>query len=528
MVGATYAAMTRTSQFQRRQQLELNREAYGDVSTRAKLRDRIWKDLNFHEESFGLTTEEKKAIVNQLARHKPALALEYDDLGLVKDIKINIDTRDAEPISYKCRPLAPHLRKPLKEQIEKWLSQGVVTPCDGPWASPIVAVPKKNGGWRFCADYRALNAVTKRDSRPVANLEEKLARIRGDPNKPMKYYASLDLSEAYHSVELAEEDQDKSAIITPLGLYKFIRMSFGLKAAPAAFHMVVKKIEEVMERRDPEVAESILLYFDDALIIAESFEELQRKMEVFLNALEEVGMKIQPRKANFGQRRVKWLGHEITEEGIFPDRDRMKVLKEWPIPKNKTGAVGIHGLMSTFRKWVRNFAARTSELRKLITRGKDSKKTDPVEWTDKCQQQFNEVCDLLEKSPKLGHPDFSEDAAPFIITVDTSKQGMGCTLSQEQMVPSHEDPKKKVKEEVIIFFGSRRLSEGESRYSAYKLELVGLVYALNHFRFYLLGKKFLVRTDHKALEWLRKTKNKMTPHLCYRWQSLLTEFDFEI
>ena len=198
-----------------------------------------------------------------------------------------------------------------------------------------MAVPKKNGGWHFCADYRALNAVTKRDSRPVANLEEKLARIRGDPKKPMKYYASLDLSEAYHSVKLAEEDQEKSAIITPLGLYKFIRMSFGLKSAPAAFHMVVKKIEEVMERTDPEVAESVLLYFDDALIIAESFEELQRKLEVFLNALEEVGMKIQPRKANFGQRKVKWLGHEITEEGIFPDRDRMKVLKEWPTPKDK-------------------------------------------------------------------------------------------------------------------------------------------------------------------------------------------------
>ena len=103
-----------------------------------------------------------------------------------------------------------HYRKPLKEQIEKWISQGVIKPCNGPWASPIVAVPKKNGGWRFCADYRALNAITRRDARPVANLEEKLPRIRGDPKKPMKYYASMDLSEAYHSVEIAEEDQEKS------------------------------------------------------------------------------------------------------------------------------------------------------------------------------------------------------------------------------------------------------------------------------------------------------------------------------
>ena len=147
-----------------------------------------------------------------------------------------------------------------------------------------------------------------------------------------------------------------------------------------------------------------------------------------------------------------------------------------------------------------------------MARDKNAKKTDPVVWTEQCQAQYDEICNLLEKSPKLGHPDFSEDAAPFIITVDTSRQGMGCTLSQEQMVPSHENPKKKVKEEVIIYFGSRRLSDGESRYSAYKLELVGLIYALNHFRFFLLGKRFLVRTDHKALEWLTKTKNPNTPH----------------
>ena len=96
------------------------------------------------------------------------------------------------------------------------------------------------------------------------------------------------------------------------------------------------------------------------------------------------------------------------------------------------------------------------------------------------------------------------------------------------MILSPNDPKKMIKGEVILFFGSRRLSEGESRYSAYKLELVGLTYALNHFRFILLGKKFLVRTDHKALEWLTKTKNPKTPALCYRWQSLLSEFDFDI
>ena len=214
----TCAAMERTTQFQGRQQRELNREAFGEIKTRAQIKDRIWEDLNFNKESFGLDHSQKIALVNQMAKYRSALALEFDDLGLVKDVKISINTGDANPIKARCRPLAPHLKKPLKEQVERWLSQGIIAPCDGPWASPIVAVPKKNGGWRFCADYRALNAVTKRDSRPVANLEEKLAQVRGDHKKPIKFYASLDLSEAYHSVEIDEKDQEKTALITPMGL----------------------------------------------------------------------------------------------------------------------------------------------------------------------------------------------------------------------------------------------------------------------------------------------------------------------
>ena len=178
----------------------------------------------------------------------------------------------------------PHLKEALKEQIDRWLSQKIIKPTDGPWASPIVAVPKKNGGVRFCADYRALNAITRCDSIPVANMEEKLAQIKGDPDKPTKYFGSIDLSEAYHSVPIKEEDQEKTSLITPLGLYKFQRMSFGLSAAPAAFHAVVQMIEKEMDSLDPEVGQRILLYFDDALITASDFEDLKRRLKVFLTA----------------------------------------------------------------------------------------------------------------------------------------------------------------------------------------------------------------------------------------------------
>ena len=141
-----------------------------------------------------------------------------------------------------------------------------------------------------------------------------MAQVRGDHRKPIKYYASLYLSEAYHSVEIEEEDKEKTALICPLGLFKYNRMSFGLAGAPMAFHAVVKKIKEAMERKNLDIATSVLLYFDDALICASSFEELQEKLEFFYSALIEVGMKIQPKKCNFGVRTVRWLGHTITKE----------------------------------------------------------------------------------------------------------------------------------------------------------------------------------------------------------------------
>ncbi len=508
------------------QEPKLVAQAQSKPETRKALLDRLWTDLKFGSEDSGLSREERIQITKLFAKYRKALCLDESECGLVEGVNIAIDTGESSPIKQKCRPLAPHLRVHLKAQLDKWIKQGIIVPSNGPWASPIVAVPKKNGQWRFCADYRKLNAITKRDSRPVANLEEKLATIRGDGSKPIRYFASLDLSEAYHSVPIQPEDQDKTALITPLGLYKYTRMSFGLAAAPAAFHAVVQLIEKAIDDLDPEVGARTLLYFDDALCTACDFEQLTHNVEVFLKAIQAVGMKINVTKCQFGTRNVKWLGHIISEKGIFPDQDRVKALANFPAPKNYRELATLHGGLSALRKFVRNFAHRTKNIRSLLRRKPGSNTKDPIKWTQECEQEKQDVIKTLTSAPQMGHPDFSPSAAPFCVTVDTSKHGIGCTLSQCQKVA---DESGKVQDqEVIIFYGSRRLTQGESRYSAYKMELAGLVTAVETLRFYLLGRPFIIRTDHKALAWLMKTSHERTPALCYRWQNLLSEMDFKI
>ena len=279
---------------------------WSDIKTREQLYTRLETDLGFDAKDHSLSVEQRKALVRAFADHRNALALDYDELGHVKGVKFRIPTGDAPPVKSKCRPLPPHLQTVLAEQIERWLAQKVIKPCDGPWAAPLVPTPKKNGGWRFAVDYRGLNAITQTDARPVANLEDQLAKVRNSPLKKMKYFASLDLSEAYHCVDVAEEDQPKTAMITPKGLYSFNKMAFGLKSAPQSFHQIVQMIEKSMHDADPELAKTVLLYFDDCLLVAEIFEELLAKLELFLDTLEKIGLKVQPRKCMFCKQRIKW------------------------------------------------------------------------------------------------------------------------------------------------------------------------------------------------------------------------------
>ena len=496
-----------------------------DVKTRQQLYQRLEEDLGFNKPDHSFTKEQRKEIIKVFAKHREGLALNYDEVGHIKGVKFRIPTGDAAPIRSKCRPLPPHLHQALKEQIERWLAQKVIRAGDGPWAAPLVPTPKKNGGWRFAVDYRGLNAITQRDSRPVANLEDQLSKVRSTPMKKLKYFGSLDLSEAYHCLDVAEEDIPKTAMISPLGLHYFNKMAFGMKSAPQAFHAIVQMIEEGMTSKDPELAKNILLYFDDALIAAETFEELIAKLTLFMETIQKIGLKVQPRKCLFCVQKVKWLGHIITEQGIQPDPDRIQPLLTWSRPQTLEEVRSLHGLLGTMRKFIKNFACKTKNIRKHLKPMDSNKKNkrQPVQWDKASQDELDALIKILTSAPILAHPDFSPTAKPFIITVDTSSTGIGGTLSQVQKQPNGEELER------IIAYCSRKLRDGERGYSAYKLELCGLVTILEHFRLFLIGKPFIVRTDHKALTWLMKPKHEtVLPALVWRWQQWLNDYQFEI
>ena len=368
------AAIKTTSQFQGRTQTELKRENFVSPTTQQQLRDRIWNDCNFTDPATPLTPSEKASMVTTMAQHREALSLDYDEVGLCDKVTLTIPT-SGPPIRQKVRPLGPHLRESLDLQLERWQSQKVCRPSQSPWASPILAVPKKNGGVRFCVDYRRLNAVTETDARPISNVEDRLACLSAKKDS-IRYMVSLDVAEAYHSIRIADKDIPKTAFITPRGLFEMTRAPFGLASMPSVFHTVVRLFEARLKEIAPADAEYVFIYFDDILITAQNFDDARRRLSLVLSVLQYLGLKCQPKKTVFAKDQIKWLGMTITSEAMRPDQDRVKALVEWNKPATHKELHSLFALLSTFRRFIPNFAARTNAMRGALKRDTSTCRTE--------------------------------------------------------------------------------------------------------------------------------------------------------
>lgn len=510
--------------------------------TDSAIKKRLIDELNFAGKDCNMTPAEKERCLRIFIANKEALVLGPYDLGSVsRDIvECDINTGDAKPIRSKCRPVPPNLRKPLEEQLNLWLQKGIIEPSDSAWASPLVLVKKKSGSMRICVDFRLINSVIKADSRPIPSVEDKLASLGSGP-KPCRVMGTLDLADAYTAVHIKANDVDKSAIITPFGLYHFKRMPQGLRQSPGLYAILTQKLEANLKAKYPQFAGGFLFYFDDALFWSDTTENLLTMLEALLKELVSLGLKIQAKKCRIGLTEIAWLGHVISEKGIKPDPGLTSTITNWKSPENLREIRALHGLINYFRKFLRLFAARTVNIRGLLqqhsTDGKKNASKIPVRWTPQCQAELKDIIISLTSAPILGHAKFHDKAGPFCLTVDTSKHGTGSTLSQlpDDFLDTNDidnlDPKKVISamnSETIVAYASRKLTPGERCYSSYKLEIVGATTACEHWRYYLLGKPFILRTDSKALAWILKTKSKMLPPVAFRWQAILSTYDFRI
>lgn len=403
---------------------------------------------------------------------------------------------DSPPIKQRYYPVSPMVQKHIDEELQKMLDLGVIQKSNSSWSSPIILVPKKEGGYRFCVDFRKLNGVTKKDAYPLPYVSAILDRLKG-----AKYLSSLDIKTAYWQVPMKETSKEYTAFTIPgRGLYQFTRMPFGLCNAPAVWQRLMDKVIGA------DLEPYAFVYLDDIIVISSSFEDHINILDQIFTRLYNAGLTVSKDKCHFCKPELKYLGYIIDKKGLRVDPEKVQAILSIPTPSNIREVRCFMGMASWYRRFVPHFSTVIAPLCHLL------KKSSKWHWTPQCDEAFNTIKEYLISAPILHCPDFTK---PFVVQTDASAYGLGAVLSQE--FPEGER---------VICYLSRSLTKSERQYSTTERECLGVLWALEKLRPYIEGAEFTVVTDHHSLVWLNNLKDPCG-RLC-RWAVRLQQYNFKV
>jgi transposase InsO family protein len=454
-----------------------------------------WRKELLEKVDSSVTQVEKKRLNDILNEYEDCFSQHEFDLGRTTVIRHQIDTGSSKPLKQVLRRHPLVHTEEIDRQVKAMLAQDVIESSSSPWSSNVVIVKKKDNSLRFCIDYRKLNDVTVKDSYPLPRITDCL-----DALSTGRYFSAFDLRSGYFQVMMEEEDKGKTSFVTRSGLYQFKVMPFGVTNGPATFQRLM---DLTMAGLNYQIC---LVYLDDIILMSRTVEEHLERLVLILDRLRKAGLKLKPSKCSLLQKRIHFLGHVVSEDGIATDPLKVQAVVEWPEPTNTREVRSFVGLCSYYRRFVQDFARIAEPLHKLT--GKRVK----FEWDSACQLAFEKLKGRLVTSPILAMP---QDEGQYRLDTDASDDAIGAVLSQIQNG-----------EERVIAYASRLLNRAERNYCVTRRELLAVVYFCKQFRTYLLGRQFLIRTDHSALRWLRNMPDPIGQQA--RWLELLEEYQFEV
>ena len=452
-----------------------------------------------HSKSSQHLTQEQQARLKQiLTKYQNQFSKNAHDLGRTTLIEHHINVQPGtKPIKQQPYRLPLAKRQDAEKEIKAMAERDLIEPSTSPWSSPAIIVPKKNGGIRFCIDYRRLNKVTIPDSMPLPRCDDSLDALGGS-----KWFSTLDLRSGFHQLALAKESRPYTAFCIPgSGLWQFKVVPFGAMNSPAEFERLMEKVFAGL------TYVTLLLYLDDIIVYGKTFEIHLQNLEEVFKRLAEANLKLNPEKCALFQPQVSFLGHLVSEAGIAVDPEKIKAVQDWPVPRNVTEVRSFIGLCSYMRRFISGFSSICKPLH-LLTQ-KDHK----YEWNEECQEAFDTLKTALTTAPVLGFP--QESQGEFILDADCSNNALGSVLSQIQDG-----------EERVISYYSKCLTKPERRYCTTRKELLAVVSSIKHFHHYLYGRHFKVRSDHGSLRWLMNFRN--CEGQLARFLETLATYDFTI
>lgn len=416
----------------------------------------------------------------------------------IKDavVKLAIDP-NVKPVQQPVRRVPVAVEALVEEKLKTAQKLGIIEKVNEPsvWISPIVIAHKPSGDIRICVDMRRANEAIRRENYPIPTFDSFMTKL-----KNAKHFSRLDLKDAYHQLELDADSRHITTFITHKGLFRYVRLMFGVSSAPEIFQKIMEMILAGCE--------NCANFLDEIIIFGSTENEHDESLKKVLSVLKEKNVTLNEDKCKYKVQELKFLGHNLSAKGISVDQKKVDTIMNFRAPNNKEELRSFLGLVTYVGKFIPDLGTATDTLRKLT-------KTDAkFDWTSEHEQHFVKLKRCLANLPTLSYFDLTKRTR---LVADASPVALGAVLLQYD---DESNPK-------VISFASKSLSDVERRYSQTEKESLALVWAVERFYYYLSGLEFELETDHKPLEAIFKPTSK-PPARIERWLLRLQAFKFKV
>lgn len=424
-------------------------------------------------------------------------------LGTFNKYRLTLHLKDgAVPKFCKARPVPFALKEKISNELDRLVRVGILKPVSySQYASPIVAVLKKNNDVRICGDYSAtINKDLLIDSYPLPTINELCMSLHG-----CRYFSKIDLSNSYNQFLLDEKSQEYTCINTHKGLFKYTRLVFGLANAPALFQRAMVQLLRM---------DGVQVFLDDVLIAAATPRQHWELVERVLQRLQDAGLMLQKCKCHFFQERVEYLGYIIDGDGIHKNPEKIRAITEAKAPENCKQLKSFLGIINFYRSFIPRASMLLEPLHFLLRNDVE------WQWTAKQQEAFEAIKRELSSSRVLAHYDPKQQ---LVLTVDAGPSGLGAVLAV-RYPDGTERP---------LSYSSRALCSNERAYSQIQKEATAIIFGIKKFHQYLYGRQmpFILRTDHKPLLSIfspDKGISQMTEARLQRYALFLAAYNYKI
>ena len=463
--------------------------------------NKIGTSTNFRKQNNTTNTHpvKDKTVQNLLTKHKRV----FEGSGKLQNRQVElIVDRSVKPVVQRQRRIPFHLRAKVDGELNRLEAEDIIEKIpdteETPWISPVVIVPKKEDKIRLCVDMRAANKAIKRVCHPIPTVRDISMDLNG-----AKFFSKLDMSQAYHQLELAPSSRNITTFITHAGLYRFKRLNYGTNSAAEIFQNTLQQVLHGIN--------GVRNIADDILIYGATYEEHNKALKECLQRLELHGLTLNLDKCRFLKNHLEFFGLLFSHDGVRPDPKKISAFNNTTTPTTVGEVRSLLGMANYSSHFISNFATITEPLRRL------THKEAKFIWGKEQEDAYQKLKTALVNSPVMGYFDTKNDSE---LIVDASPVGLSAILTQKP--PGENAPSK------IIAYASRALTQTEQRYCQTEKEALAIVWGIEHFHLYLYGAPFTLYTDHKAPELIFANPLSKPPARIERWLLRLQEYDFNV